>query len=120
MKSISGWGSRVRGLFTDTKGPWGSSGSEGGDPPSGDDGNQGNGPWGEPPRRGRRAGLGGSNVSALDELVRRSRERFGGGGGGFPGRPDRSLIGWAVLGFVLIWLVFTSTHSIAPAERRSA
>ena len=119
MTSISGWGSRVRGLFTDTKGPWGSSGSDGGDPPSGDDGNPPNGPWGEPPRRGRRPSLGGSNVSALDELVRRSRERFGGGGGGggFPGRPDRSLIGWAILGFVLIWLVFTSTHSIAPAER---
>jgi len=121
MTSILGWGSRVRGLFTDTKGPWGSSGSDGGDPPSGDDGNPANGPWGEPSRRGRRPGLGGSNVSALDELVRRSRERFGGGGGGggggFPGRPDRSLIVWAILGFVLIWLVFTSTHSIAPAER---
>ena len=120
MTSFSGWGSRVRGLFTDTKGPWGSSGSDGGGPPSGDDGNSANGPWGEPPRRGRRPGLGGSNVSALDELVRRSRERFGGGGGGgggFPGRPDRSLIIWAILGFVLIWLVFTSTHSIAPAER---
>jgi len=113
MRSISGWGGRVRGLFADTKGPWGPSSSDSGDdPPSGD----GGGPWSEPPKRGRRT-LGGANVSALDELVRRSRERFGGGGGGLPGRPDRSLILWAVLGFVLIWLVFTSTHSISPGQR---
>jgi membrane protease subunit HflK len=116
MSTFMGWGSRVRGLFTDTKGPWGPSGNDGeGDPPS-DDG-QGEGPWGGAPRRGRRPSLGGSNVSALDELVRRSRARFGGGGGGLPGRPDRSLILWAVLGFVLVWLVFTSTHSISPGQR---
>ena len=121
MKMITGWGDRMRGLFADNKGPWGSSGGEGGDePPAGDGGNQGqgNGPWGEAPRRIRRPTFGGSNVSALDELVRRSRARFGGGGGGcLPGRPDRSLILWAVLGFVLIWLVFTSTHSISPGQR---
>jgi membrane protease subunit HflK len=119
MDILTGWGSRVRGLFTDTKGPWGSSGSDGGgDPPSGDDGKN-NGPWGDAPRRGRRPGLGSSNVSALDELLRRSRARFagGGGGGGLPGRPNRSLIVWALIGFVLIWLVFTSTHSISPGQR---
>jgi modulator of FtsH protease HflK len=118
MDILSGWGGRVRGLFTDTKGPWGQgSGDGGGDSPAPDDG--GNGPWGEPAKRGRRTGLGGANVSALDELLRRSRARFGGGGGGggFPGRPDRSLIVWALIGFVLIWLVFTSTHSIASNER---
>jgi membrane protease subunit HflK len=117
MDILTGWGSRVRGLFTDNKGPWGSSGGDGGgDPPSGDEG-KGNGPWGDPPRRGRRPSLASSNVSALDELLRRSRARFAGGGGGLPGRPDRSLIMWAVLGFVLIWLVFTSTHSISPGQR---
>ena len=119
MDILTGWGSRVRGLFTDTKGPWGQSSGDGGDPPPGDGNQTGNGPWGEPQRRGRRASLG-TNVSALDELVRRSRARFGGGGGGgggFPGRPDRSLIIWAVIAFVLIWLVFTSTHSISPGQR---
>jgi len=116
MNIILGWGSRVRGLFTDTKGPWGPSGNDGdGDTPSGDP--QGEGPWGGAPRRGRRPGLGSSNVSALDELVRRSRARFGGGGGGLPGRPNRSLILWAILGFVLIWLIFTSFHSISPGQR---
>jgi membrane protease subunit HflK len=103
-------------LFTDTKGPWGQSGSDGGDPPP-DDGQSG--PWGEPPRRGRRTGLGATNVSAIEELLRRGRARFGGGGdgGGLPGRPTGSLILWAVLALVLIWLVFTSTHSISPSER---
>ncbi len=114
MSTISGWGSRVRGLFTDTKGPWGPSGS-GGEPPSSDD-SRSSGPWGEPPKRGRGIG-GGPSVSALDEFLRRSRARFsGGGGGGLPARPDRSLIIWAVLGLVLIWLLWTSTHSIAPGQ----
>jgi membrane protease subunit HflK len=114
MTTISGWGSRVRGLFTDTKGPWGQSGGDDGDPP-GDDGP--GGPWGEPPRRGRRPSLGAGRVSALEELLRRSRARFGGNGGGLPGRPNRLLILWGVIGFVLIWLVFTSTHSISPGQR---
>jgi membrane protease subunit HflK len=42
---------------------------------------------------------------------------LGGGGGGLPGRPDGSLIFWAIAGFVAIWLIFTSFHSIAPNER---
>src|SRR5436305_1425875 len=104
MTMISGWGSRVRGLFTDSKGPWGPSGSDGGDPPAPDDDGQGAGPWGEPPRRTRRPGLGGADVSALEELIRRGRARFGGGGsgtgGGLPGKPDRSLILWGVVGFI--------------------
>jgi membrane protease subunit HflK len=113
MSIFLGWGDRARGLFTDTKGPWGSSDS--GDPPP-DDG-KGAGPWGEPPRRQRRTTISpGSNVSSLDELFRRGRARFG-GGGDFPGRPDRSLIGWAVLALVLVWLVFTSVHSISPGQR---
>jgi len=115
MTTISGWGGRVRGLFTDTKGPWGQSGGDG-DPP-GDDGSSG--PWGEPSRRGRRPGLGAGNVSALEELLRRSRARFGGGGGGgdFSGTPNRSLVLWAVLAVIVLWLVVTSTHSISPSQR---
>jgi membrane protease subunit HflK len=117
MSTFLGWGGRIRGLFADTKGPWGPSGSDaGGGPPSGDGGGSGNGPWGDPPKRGRRTSLG-ANVTSLDDLVRRSRARFGGGGGGLPGRPDRSLILWGVLGLILIWLVFTSTHAISPGQR---
>jgi modulator of FtsH protease HflK len=119
MSILTGWGSRARALFADTKGPWGPSSSDGGEEsPSGDGGNDGKGPWGEQPRRLRRPSFGGgTNVSALDELLRRSRARFGGGGGGLPGRPDRSLIIWGIIAFVLIWLVFTSTHSISPGQR---
>jgi modulator of FtsH protease HflK len=119
MSILTGWGSRARALFADTKGPWGPSSSDGGEEsPSGDGGNDGKGPWGgEQPRRLRRPSFGSSNVSALDDLLRRSRARFGGGGGGLPGRPDRSLILWGVLGFVLIWLVWTSFHSISPGQR---
>ena len=109
MSTFSGWGGRVRGLFTDTKGPWGPSGS--GDEPPGDD--HGGGPWGEPAGRG---SGGRPSVAPLDDLLRRGRMRFR-GGGGLPGRPDGSLILWAILGFVAIWLVFTSVHSIAPNER---
>src|SRR5947209_19769593 len=97
MTMISGWGGRVRGFFTDTKGPWGQNSSDaGGDPPSDDA--QG-GPWGEPPRRARRSGLGAGNVSAIEELLRRGRARFGGGGdgGGLPGRPAGSVVLWALL-----------------------
>jgi modulator of FtsH protease HflK len=118
MTIISGWGGRVRGLLADSKGPWGQSGSGGGDPPSEDDG-QG-GPWGEPARPGRRPGLGVGNVSAIEDLLRRSRARFGGGGGGggsgLPGRPTGSLVLWGILALVLLWLVFTTTHSIAPGQ----
>jgi membrane protease subunit HflK len=113
MSILLGWGGRIRGLFTDTKGPWGPSG--GGDEPPSDEG-QGGGPWGEPPERGRRK-IGRPGVTPLDELLRRGRMRFGGGGGGFPRRPDGSLILWGIIGFIAIWLVFTSMHSIAPGER---
>jgi membrane protease subunit HflK len=111
MSTFTGWGGRLRGLFADTKGPWGPTGSD--DEPPSDDGH-GGGPWGEPSSR--RGPLGGRAITPLDQLLRRGRARFG-GGGGLPGRPDGSLILWAVLGFILIWLVFTSTHSIAPGER---
>jgi modulator of FtsH protease HflK len=117
MNNFSGWGGRVRGLFADTKGPWGpgsENGGDGGDSPSGEGDGAGSGPWGEPPRRNRRTPLGaGSNVTSLDELLRRGRMRFGGGGG----LPDRSLVLWAALALFLVWLVFTSFHSIAPGQR---
>jgi membrane protease subunit HflK len=116
MSNILGWGGRIRGLFADTKGPWGT-GSGGGEEPPADDGQGGGpGPWGEPPKR-RRSGLGsGANVSSLDEWLRRGRARFG-GGGGLPGAPNRSIIMWGLLLLALLWLAVTSTHSIAPGQR---
>jgi len=111
MSNFSGWAGRARGLFADNKGPWGPS-SSGEEPPAD---HEHGGPWGESADGGRRAG--GRSVVPIEELLRRGRMRFGGGGGGFPGRPDRSLIVWAILGFIAIWLIFTSMHSIAPGER---
>jgi membrane protease subunit HflK len=113
MSILLGWGGRIRGLFADTKGPWGT-GSGGSEPPA-DEGQSG-GPWGEPPKRRRASIAPGANVSSLDEWLRRGRARFG-GGGGLPGRPDRSLITWAIIGFIAVWLVFTSVHSISPGQR---
>jgi membrane protease subunit HflK len=113
MNIISGWGSRVRGLFADTKGPWGPSGG-GDEPPSGDGG--GSGPWTDQPRRRRRPVIApAGEASALDDFLRRSRARFGGGGEG--GRPSRSIFGWAFLALLLVWLIFTSFHSISPGQR---
>jgi membrane protease subunit HflK len=115
MNILTGWGARARGLFADNKGPWGSSGGDGDEPPAPDS----NGPWGDPGRRKRQSTSSGASP-ALDEFLRRSRARFGGGGGGgggFPGRPDRSIVIWAILGLVALWLIFTSVHSIAPGQR---
>jgi len=112
MSIISGWGARARGLFTDTKGPWGPTGN-GEDE---DSSPQGSGPWGEPAKGKRRSGGVAGETPSLEDFLRRSRARFG-GGGGLPGRPDRSIIGWAALAAALAWLVFTSFHSISPGQR---
>jgi membrane protease subunit HflK len=115
MTIISGLGPRARALFSDIKGPWGSSGS---DEPEGGDTPQGGGPWGETPKR-RKSGSQAAprNVTSLDDFLRRGRERFGGNGGGFPGGSNSKWIKWGVLALVLAWLLFTSFHVVAPGER---
>jgi membrane protease subunit HflK len=110
MITISGWGARVRGLFADTKGPWGPKGS-------GDEPEPQQGPWGETPKRRKSASRdSGGNVSSLDEFLRRSKARFS-PGGSLPGRPNSALIVWGAVALLALWLVFTSFHSIAPAQR---
>ena len=113
MSMFLGWGARARGLFADTKGPWGSSGG-GDEPPP-----EGGGPWGDSPKRRKRTGAEpepgvGPN---LEEFLRRSRLRFGGDGGGFPGRPIGSIVMWAAIAFVSLFLLMTTFHSISPPER---
>jgi membrane protease subunit HflK len=59
-------------------------------------------------------------VSSLDDFLKRSRGRFGGPSGGgfnFGGRPDRSLFGWVAIAVALLWLLFTTMHSISGQER---
>ncbi len=115
-------------LFAVSKGPWGSGNhdDEGSDPvPSGDPvpPPPAESPWGQPPKRRTDRPLSGN--ASLDDLLRRGRERFGGGGGNGGGngpgglsiRPDRSIFMWAAFALLALWLVLTSMHSIAPQER---
>ncbi len=117
MTILSWWGARGRALFSDNKGPWGSSPGSGGgnEPPSGE---EPAGPWGEQPRR--RGGGGKASVTSLDDFLKRSRGRLGGGpGGGFGlgGGRERSLLMWAVIAIAAVWLLSTTMHRIAPEER---
>jgi modulator of FtsH protease HflK len=91
-------------------GPWGGGGSGGGD-----GGGLGpRNPWSQPPRKRPPGGKGPIGPSALDELLRRGKQRFG---GGFPQQGGRPLWFWLVVGFILLWIVFTSVHRIEPGER---
>jgi len=116
MNILPGLGARARALFADKKGPWGPSG---GDEPPGEPPSKGGGPWNEPPRRRRPEPPVFGNVTSLDEFLRKGRARFGGGGGGggLSSGPDRSYFMWAILGFLALWLVFTTMHRVAPEER---
>jgi modulator of FtsH protease HflK len=92
-----------KGLMLNEGGPWG----------GGSGGGQGDGPkrpWRPTPRSGGRPG-----PSALDQLIARGRARLNGGGPG-----DFEIGGlwrWAVLGVVLLWVAFTSAHTIGPQQR---
>ncbi|MEO5641620.1 MAG: FtsH protease activity modulator HflK [Sphingomicrobium sp.] len=111
-------------LFAVSKGPWGSGNHDdegsAASPPGEPTPSPAESPWGQSPKpRGNRS-LGGN--ASLDDLLRRGRERFGGGGGnggdgGLSLRPDGSIILWALAALALLWLLFTSMHSIAPQER---
>ena len=116
MTSFFGWAARGRALFSDNKGPWGAPPGGGSEPPGGDE--PAGGPWGETPRRGR-AGKG-APVTSLEEFLQRSRTKMGGGPGGgfgFGGRPNGSIMLWGALSGLALWMVFTSAHLIAPEER---
>ena len=139
MTIVPGWAAlssmisnaRTRGLFADVKGPWGSSGGGAGDGPGNGSRGEGpaeppsvppTGPWSTGPAR--RPGTSGTfgNVTSIDDLIRRSRARFGGsggsGGGGLSRRgPDRSIVIWALVAFAALWLLLSTIHRISPEER---
>lgn len=121
------WVRRLGPLFSENRGsPWGgpprgsgSGGSgggngDGGSGGGGDDGGGPRNPWGQPPRP-RRPGRGGAgNVASLDEFLKKSRERFG---GRFPPQDGRPYWLYGLIGFLLLWILFTSVHRIDARER---
>ena len=124
--SIFSGGSKGWGLFSESKGPWGSKPPKGG---SGGGSGQGNGGGGDEPPKGpwkapepgpRKQGGGQfGNVSSLDDWLKRNRSRLGGGGSGGPGfgQPSGAIVIWAIVGFLVLLVLFTSVHRIAPEER---
>lgn len=124
MANLIGWLSKAGNWHNEApKSPWGSGGGSGDNGSSGD-GKNGSGdgkgggprnPWSLPPegRRPRSGGGGGGN-GPFDDLFR----RMGGGGGGLPIPPGGTKL-WslAVVGLLLVWVVFTSFHTIGTRER---
>src|SRR5687768_11935806 len=114
MSKIFGWGARLSAVFNENKGgPWGGGGSSGGSG-GGSGGGGPRNPWGQPPRRRRPSGTTG-NVTSLDEFLKKSRERFG--GGRFPSQDGKPYWLYGLGIFLILWLVFTSVHRIGPQER---
>ncbi|MBA3678106.1 MAG: FtsH protease activity modulator HflK [Sphingosinicella sp.] len=114
MSIFSGWGARLGAVMSENKGPWGSGGGSGGSG-GGDGGTGPRNPWSQPPRKRKPAAAGAGNVTSLDEFLKKSKARFG---GGFPGQGDGRpywLYGLGV--FLILWLLFTSFHRIGPQER---
>ncbi|MCW3847177.1 FtsH protease activity modulator HflK [Sphingomonas sp. LB-2] len=112
------------------KSPWGGGGKKGSDDsPDGGKGGPGGGsgngggprnPWSVPPG-GPRPSRGPG--ATLDDLFKRARRGAGGGGGGgigggLPGVPLNPRV-WLLIGvgLALLWVGFTSIHSIQPQER---
>ena len=108
MSKITGWGARLGAMFNENRGgPWGPGGG------GGDGGGKGpRNPWGQPPRR-RPTGSGG-NITSLDEFLKKSRDRFG---GGLPTSDGRPYWLYGLIIFALLWVLFTSVHRIGPQER---
>jgi len=81
----------------------------------------GNWPEDAPPILIERLESGHDEGYALDELLRRGRSQWGGGGTGdgpslpqFGGRP---IWFWAIILTVVLWIFFTSFHLVGPQER---
>ncbi|WP_375196409.1 FtsH protease activity modulator HflK [Sphingobium sp.] len=115
MKRIFGWMPGIASAMA--QGPWGGKS----DGPDGSEGKGSEGgprnPWTQPGRPS-----GSKGPSAIEELLRRSKESFGqGGGGGFgnlPPRPSGKALWPVAIGIlVLLWLVLTCFHRVGPQER---
>ena len=121
MRRFFGWLRRPGIVLSDNRGgPWGPGGGGGEGGGSGDGGGGGpRNPWGPGRRKpgprggGGGGGKGGGDVTSLDEFLRRSRARFG---GGLPGG-NRPWILYGAIIAALLWVAFTSVHRIGPNEK---
>lgn len=103
--------------------PWGSGGSGKDDGDGGGKGGKGGdgprNPWTTPGNEGGEAGKRPRGPSALDELLRRGREGFGGGSGGgarpeFPG--GGKFWKWGLIGAAVIWIGLSSVRIIGEGQ----
>ncbi len=116
MSEKTGWVARGRVLLADAGGPWGKrgGGESGGGGSGGDGGGGPRNPWNLPPGGGGGRPRGPRGPSAMDELMRRLRDQFGGGGdGGVPWPMIR--LGAAII--IGVWILLTSFHAVGPQER---
>lgn len=104
---------RARCCGMSDKGPWGGGGDSGNGSGGGggDDGPRN--PWSMPPA-GKRGKVGGS--TSLDDFLKRARTGGPGGGPSLPANAGRLWLA-AVAALILVWIAFTSFHSIGPQER---
>jgi modulator of FtsH protease HflK len=116
MNKLTAWFRPQGAMLNEGGGPWGGRGGGGEGGGSGGDGGGPRNPWTPPPGGGRPRGNRPA-PAALDELLRRGRERLGGGGGGMPDFGGRPIWLYAILVFVVLWLLFTSFHRIGPQQR---
>jgi membrane protease subunit HflK len=105
-------------MLNEGGGPWGGGGSGGGSGGGGgDDGLGPRNPWSQPPRKRPTGNKQPFGPSALDELLRKGRQRFGNGGGGWNAPGGRPLWFWGIGAVLILWLLMTSVHRIEPQER---
>ena len=90
-------------------GPWGGRDDDNSGSSGGDGQRQ---PWGQPRRR--RPDRPTVGPPAIEALLRKGRERFG---GRLPEPAGRPLWVWGTAVFILLWLLLTCVHRINPQER---
>lgn len=119
MSRIFGWMPGI--VSAMTQGPWGGGGKNGEPDKDGEVGRGESGPrnpWTQPGK----SQPGQRGPSAIEELLRRGRESFGqgnggGGFGGLPQRPGKTLWPIAVGLVIILWLLLTCFHRVGPQER---
>ncbi|WP_374523760.1 protease modulator HflK [Sphingopyxis sp.] len=100
--------------------PWGNGPKGGGDGDKGDGDRGPRNPWVTPDPADSGRGRKPRGPSALDELLRKGRGSFGGGGsggdGGFSFGDSARVWKWAVVALVAAWFLFSSFHIVPPEK----